>query len=244
MPVRETPLFEIHARGDNLVATLPRAAPVFSWAHLHGGLRAHVRHILIHQVEPDLQGEDVGTVLRRAVSRARLPGTVVGICTSGRIADFGVAEGHHEELYAAALCVASANRLLTVGDVGTYMEADSATMPTRAMHLVLATNYSTTHEAMLEAMGIATEAKVQVLREFGLRNGTTGQLAIGSSMDCVAVTCGHDRRYTFAGKSTKWGELLGQASLRALRTAIQKALSSADELSPGLGTSAHELSGR
>lgn len=43
-------------------------------------------------------------------------------------------------------------------------------------------------------------------------------------MDCVAITSGHDRRYTSAGKSDRWGELIGEASMQALRTAIQKAL--------------------
>lgn len=242
--MRQTRLFEILASDDTLVVALPRAGPVVSWAHLHGGLRSHVRHILIHRVGPQIRGESIGTALRRAVSRTRLPGTVVGMCTCGNITDYGLSEAIHEELHVAVLCTASLMKLATVGERGTYVETSSGSVSSSAIHLVLATNYRMTHEAMLEAMGIATEAKALVLYELDLQNITTGQRATGSSMDCVAVTCGHDRHYGFAGKSTKWGELVGQASIGALRTAIQKALLTVNQTSPVPRVSARVVSGR
>jgi adenosylcobinamide amidohydrolase len=76
---------------------------------------------------------------------------------------------------------------------------------------------------MLEAMAIATEAKVRAMYEFGLRSVTTGQPATGTGTDCIAVASGHDRRYVFCGKHTKWGELVGRASLESIRGALRAA---------------------
>jgi iron complex transport system ATP-binding protein len=73
-----------------------------------------------------------------------------------------------------------------------------------AINLVVAVNYHFTEEEMLEATAIATEAKVKAIHELGLRNHLA-TAATGANMDCVAIACGHDRRYHFLG-STQSGE--------------------------------------
>ena len=87
----------------------------------------------------------------------------------------------------------------------------------------MAVNYAFTHEAMLEAMAIVTEAKVQAMFEFGLKSVSTGQPATGTGTDCIAVAVGHDRRYVFCGKHTKWGELVGRAAIESIRGALRLA---------------------
>lgn len=168
--MRETQLFEVGFRDGSLVITLPRAQHVIGWAPLHGGLRTHARHILIHRIESDASDAEMPAAIRRAASQARLCGTIVGIGTTGRISDYGIAEAAHDDLVAAVLCTASLLALATAGEPRKNSDRISAPSSRGARHLVIAVNYSMTHEAMFEAMGFATEAKVRTLHELGLRN--------------------------------------------------------------------------
>lgn len=243
--MRETQLFEIGFTSKSLVITLPRSQHVISWAPVHGGLRTHARYILIHSIEPHITDAEMPAAIRRAASQARLFGTIVGMGSTGRISDYGIAEEAHDDLVAAAFCTASLLTLATAGEPGRNSDRMSSLGSRGAIHLVIAANYGMTHEAMLEAMGIATEAKVRTLHELGLRNDETGQLATGASMDCVAITSGHDRRYSSAGKSDRWGELIGEASTKALQIAIQKALVTAGKNTLSVSRAAQrELTGR
>jgi adenosylcobinamide amidohydrolase len=229
----ETSLFKIGIKNcESLIVTLLRPAHVVSWAPLHGGLRTHAREILIHRVEQDFNAAYAGITLRRAASRGRLTGTIVGMCSSGQVSDYAVGTASYEELQAETLCIADTFGLAMVGESGTFVERLSSRRSSQAINMVIAVNYNMTHEAMLEAIGIATETKVRILHEFGLRSRTSGEPATGSAVDCVAVTSGHDRRYTLSGKNTKWGELIGKAGVASLRSAIQNALRTPSRTSP------------
>jgi len=59
---------------------------------------------------------------------------------------------------------------------------------------------------MLEAMLIATEAKVKAVHDLGLRTHLAGAVT-GANMDCVAIASGHDRRYHFSSKTHKVGRI-------------------------------------
>lgn len=102
------------------------------------------------------------------------------------------------------------------------MEGRPSQVEAGAINLVVAVKYHLTQEAMLEAMAIATEAKVKVIHEFDLRNHLTMQ-ATGANMDCVAIGC--DRRYRFSGKPTKWGGLIGKTCVESSEEAIKAAIS-------------------
>lgn len=97
-------------------------------------------------------------------------------------------------------------------------------MEAGALKLVVAVNYQFTQEAMLEAMAIATEAKLKAMHEVRLRNQFV-MPATGANLDCVAIACGHDRRYRFPRNYTKWGELIGKRCLESVEKAIKVAIS-------------------
>ncbi len=119
------------------------------------------------------------------------------------------------------MATAGCTNLATVGEEGKYLDHRAEVICGDTINLIVVANYRFTHEAMLEAMEIVTEAKVKVMHEFGLRSKASGEPATGTGTDCVAVAVGHDRRYLFCGKHTKWGELLGRAALESLRTALR-----------------------
>jgi iron complex transport system ATP-binding protein len=127
--------------------------------------------------------------------------------TTADIRNRSLKSSAYQEFRVQVLCTAGYKVLSTVGQPGSTADGRPSQVEAGAINLVVAVNYHCTQEAMLEAMAIATQAKVKVIHELGLRNHLTMQ-ATGANMDCVAIACGHDRRYRFSGKHTKWGQLM------------------------------------
>lgn len=150
----------------------------------------------------------------------------MGLLTGADVHRFSMACAVHNELQAYVISTAGCGNLATVGETGNYVEQDSPPVPAGTINIIVALNYAFTHEAMLEAMAIITEAKVRAIYELGLKSVATGEPATGTGTDCIALAVGHDRSYIFCGKHTKWGELVGKASLDSIRGALRLANSS------------------
>jgi iron complex transport system ATP-binding protein len=220
----QRPLFQVRASEDTLIISLPRPSSVISWAAVNGGLRTQAAHIILHRFTETLDCEDSAKILRRAASRARIQGSFVGMITTADIRSHSIKTSDYQEFRVWVLSTASCKTLSTVGQPGSTVEGRASALEAGAINLVMAVNYHFTHEAMLEAMAIATEAKVKVMHELGLRNHLA-MAATGADLDCVAIACGHDRRYHFSGKHTKWGELIGKACVESTKGAIKAAVS-------------------
>jgi adenosylcobinamide amidohydrolase len=145
--------------------------------------------------------------------------------TAADLHQYCLARVSHCDLVACAVTTAGCRNLASVGETGNYLEHGSQSTCTGTINLIVVTNYRFTHEAMLEAIQIATEAKVKAVYEFGLRRKLNGEPATGTGTDCIAVAVGSERRYLFCGKHTKWGELVGRASLERIRGAVRTTLS-------------------
>jgi adenosylcobinamide amidohydrolase len=187
--------FRLRVFDTTLVVTFRRPTHVVSWAILGGGMQTHATHIINHHVNVDDPKVDVHR--------------------------FSRAKDTYDDLQAHAITTSGCGNLATVGETGSYLEGQSQEVLPGTINVIVLLNYGFTHEAMLEAMAIATEAKVRAMYEFGLRSVTTGQPATGTGTDCIAVASGHDRRYVFCGKHTKWGELVGRASFESIRGALR-----------------------
>jgi adenosylcobinamide amidohydrolase len=221
-PDREGPSFEHRIAGDALIISFSRPLQVMSWSILHGGFRPQTAHIINqHMSVSSQENTPPETSLRQAVSRLGLRGTVVGMMTAANVRRYSFAKTTHDGLNAYALATARCSNLASVGDQADFMETKDSPRRVGTINLILVVNYKFTHEAMLEAMAIATEAKVKALFELGLRSSTTGEPATGTGTDCVAIATGFERRYHFCGKDTKWGELIGRVSLDSLRAALR-----------------------
>jgi adenosylcobinamide amidohydrolase len=210
-------------KNSTLVVTFPGPRNVMSWAILNGGVRTHASHIINHHVDPNAHDPDPRRTLRQAASRIGLKGAFVGMLTGADVRRFSMARATHNELQAYVISTAGCGNLATVGEPGNYVEGGSQLVPVGTINIIVVLNYAFTHEAMLEAVSIVTEAKVRALYELGLKSVATGESATGTGTDCVAVAIGHDRRYIFCGKHTKWGELVGKASLDSIRGALHSA---------------------
>jgi adenosylcobinamide amidohydrolase len=206
---------------ETLVLSFRRPVEVVSWALLNGGLRSDVAHIINHHVGARAPNELPTKTLRRVVGRLNLKGTVVGMMTAVDIRRHSVSRVTHEDMQACAVATAGCGNLATVGETGNFVEGKSQPMCVGTINLIVAVNYGFTHEAMLEALTVVTEAKVKAVFEAGLRSKANSELATGTGSDCVAIAAGSERRYRICGKHTKWGELIGRASLESVRAAIR-----------------------
>jgi adenosylcobinamide amidohydrolase len=206
---------------ETLVLSFPRPMNVVSWALLNGGFRSDVTHIINHRVVTRETEELPTKTLRRVVVRLNLKGTVVGMMTAVDIRRHSVSRITHEDLQACAVATAGCANLATAGETGNFVEGKSQPMCVGTINLIVTVNYGFTHEAMLEALAVVTEAKVKAVFEAGLRSKANSELATGTGTDCVAIVSGPERRYQICGKHTKWGELIGRASLESVRAALR-----------------------
>ena len=215
--------FKVRVEKNTLVVTFPGPRNVMSWAILNGGVRTHASHIINHHIDPRTHDPDPRRTLRQAASRIGIKGSFVGMLTGADIRRFSMACAVHNELQAYVISTAGCGNLASVGETGNYVERESPPVTAGTINIIVALNYAFTHEAMLEAMAIVTEAKVRAIYELGLKSVATGESATGTGTDCIALATGHDRRYVFCGKHTKWGELVGKASLDSLRDSLRQA---------------------
>lgn len=215
--------FKLRVQGDTLVVSFRGPRPVASWAVVNGGMGTQVSHIINHHVHPQTQFENPAKTLRKAAGRLGIKGTFVGMMTGADIRKFSSASAVHNGLQVCVVSTAGCVNLATVGETGAYIERRAEKIPTGTINIIAAVNYGFTQEAMLEAMAIITEAKVRALYEIGLKSAATGEPATGTGTDCIAFAAGHERRYVFCGKHTKWGELVGRAALESVRGALHLA---------------------
>lgn len=196
-------LFAHRLAGDTFVLSFKRPAEVVSWAILNGGFRPQTAHIINHHVEVCSPNEAPDRTLRQVAGRLSLKGTVVGMMTAADVRKYSIAKAYHDDLCAWTIATAACGNLATVGEAASFLESRPKLVHADTINLVVVTNYRFTHEAMLEAIEIATEAKVKVLCEFGLRSKANGEPATGTGTDCIAV--------------------IGRASLESIRSALRTA---------------------
>src|SRR5260370_33176584 len=94
---------------------------------------------------------------------------------AGDVRKYSMARGVHQDLRAYAIATAGCGNVATVGETGAYVEGEAQPIPPGTINLIVAVNYGFTHEAMLEAIAIATGAKGGGLYGFGLTITTPGQ---------------------------------------------------------------------
>ena len=213
--------FQLRVVEETLVVAFRRPRCVLSWAIVNGGMRTHASHIVNRHVDERTANHDPGKTLRQSARTLGIKGTFV---TGADVRRFSMAKAVHDELAAYAIATAGCSNLATAGEPGAYVERRPAKVKVGTINLIVLVNYGFTDEGRIEAVAIATEAKVRAVQELELRSVATGQPATGTGTDCIALAVGHHRHYSFCGKHTKWGELIGRACFESVRGALRSAL--------------------
>ena len=199
-----------------LIVAFPTPYYVLSWAPLNGGL-AEACTILNHQVDIH-----TSSVLEPQVSLAALVqflgvkdptvGMMTGVSMERLVRTTLQVDAAMFECFATV----GLSNALAVGDQATYSERPGT------INIIVACNHPLTPPALVEAVQIVTEAKVQALYAAQIKSTVSDTLATGTGTDCVAVACPPGAPpYQYCGKHTYLGELLGRVVGQALREGLR-----------------------
>ncbi len=110
-----------------------------------------------------------------------------------------------------AWCTAGCSNALRVGD----MASVEVTAP-GTINLIVLIGQPLTEAAMVEAIQIATEARVAALFAARVKSVRSGKRATGTGTDCIVVAAPEKSPVHFyCGKHTRLGELIGRAAYRS-----------------------------
>jgi adenosylcobinamide amidohydrolase len=197
---------------------------VLSWAPLGGGVR-NARVLANHQVVLDDREalRAPRAYLARVVRAAgHDPRRTVAMMTGAEVARAGHAVASRDGVSASAWCTAGFSNALRAGDRATVGSAYAGTI-----NVIVVVNRPLAHGAMVEAVQIATEARVLAVLEAGIKSVRSGAQATGTGTDCIAIvaplraTARAGRAEAYCGKHTLLGELIGRAVLESCARAIR-----------------------
>jgi adenosylcobinamide amidohydrolase len=122
----------------------------------------------------------------------------------------------YHDLLLECFATVGVSNALAAGDPATYEEKPGT------INIIVAVNQPLTDAALVEAVGVATEAKSRALFEAKVKSTISERLATGTGTDCVAVTCPDGASLLqYCGKHTILGELLGRATYDAVREGLR-----------------------
>ncbi len=204
-------------RERTLVVTCPTLYRVLSWAPLGGGLR-EARAILNHQVCTDeYPACEAAIYLQTLAHRLSTLLPAVGLMTGVQIERLVRRTIQQGSLILECFATIGLSNALTVGDPATYEERPGT------INLIILVNQPLTDAALTEAVAITTEAKVYALYAARVQSTVSGALATGTGTDCIAVACPLGTpAYTYCGKHTRLGELLGRVVSAAVTEGLQR----------------------
>ncbi len=219
LPVRTTPwtgeaspsLLSVSREREWLIARLSGLHRVASWAIVGGGLRRAHAVAWLQVREIDLRPPvDAIQYLRSRLHAAGVP-DAVGLLTSRKLDAYTHVERSHSGFSARCVATVGLSNALRAGD------PPGALARIGTINVLAHVSVPLTDEALLEALGLAAEARSLAVRESGVPSRLTGEEASGTGTDCIVVAAPDGpspERYV--GKHTVLGHLLGLAVLDAV----------------------------
>ncbi len=212
--------WRINGRAHALIIQLPELHRVLSWASLGGGA-GRARTIVNHQV---IMGDRAATehprqyLARLMASLGVAPRLAVAMMTGVDIRKTAYAGARRGDLMVGAWCTAGCSNALRIGDRATVGLARPCTI-----NLALVVSQRLSPAAMVEALAMATEARVAAVYDAGILSTRTNRLATGTGTDCIVIASpARGRAHSYCGKHTLLGELIGKAALRSCTKALAR----------------------
>jgi len=206
----------VHER--TLIIAFPSPYRVLSWASLNGGL-VEARTILNHQV--DIHASSVLEPQASLVALAQSLGVknpTVGLMTGVLMDRLVRTTLQVDAVILECFATVGLSNALAVGDQATYSERPGT------INIIVVCNHPLVPPALVEAVQIVTEAKVQALYAAQIKSTVSDTFATGTGTDCVAVACPFGApTYQYCGKHTHLGELLGRVVGQTLKEGLRRA---------------------
>ncbi len=207
-----------------LVARLPGAHDMLSWAVVGGG-RRRAETVAWHQVfnrelSPDT---DPRALLRERLRGAGIP-DAVGLLTSASLEAYTDVARECDGTSARCVATVGLGNALRAGDppgVGSTIAAAKV----GTINLLVRVSAPLAEEALAETLALAAEARTLAVLEAGVLSLRSGLPATGTGTDCVVVAAPlaepGGEPLAYAGKHTAVGHLVGAVVEEAVRTGIE-----------------------
>jgi adenosylcobinamide amidohydrolase len=232
-------------RDRTLAVFLPASYLTLGWAPLGGGLR-RADVIVNHQIEVDdraATGAPRAYLQRivRAIDRSPRQAVAgrnaaaqrsavgqrraIGMMTGADVARAGIAVTRRGKLLVAAWCTAGCTNALRAGD-----RARARPPRVGTINLIVVINQPCERSALVEAIQIATEARVIAMHMAEVASVISGLPATGTGTDCITVAVPEPKRarrndtIVYCGKHTITGELIARAVMRSCALALGRAM--------------------
>lgn len=201
----------------------PTPYRTLGWAPLGGGYGS-TRVVSNHQVDVgDRHATEFPSVfLRRRISKLEPAARgAVAMMTGARVVNAAYVCARRGALSVAAWCTAGCSNALRAGDRATVADTRPGTI-----NLIVAISQPLAPSAMVEAIQIATEARVLAVQQSGIISMRSGLPATGTGTDCIVVAAPIGARaHPWCGKHTLLGELIARAALKSCARAIARSRS-------------------
>jgi adenosylcobinamide amidohydrolase len=209
--------FEIRLEPGALIVSLASPVPVLSWAVLNGGM-CYADHVVNCHVPKDdaIFCAAPGQWLKQTALELGLQGKVVALATA--VSMKNLIEVPLSSSSAEITCFATVGcaNALCVGDPAVGTTAEAKPSPLHTINIIVMAQPGLSNAAMVEAIQIATEARVRALYEAGIQSSVSTRTATGTGTDCIAIVSLDGKRLPYCGKHTQVGELIGLAVHKAL----------------------------
>lgn len=216
-----------------LIIDLGGRRRVLSSAPQGGGLRL-ASHILNHQVEaqPDGSGRrsahfpDPTRILRTLASQLGIGADTVGLMTAVPMTQVVTARARAGSLWMECFATVGVTNAVKAGEWPPLHTQQERSDKPGTINLILITNGSLSHAAMVGAVQVATEAKTGLLRDHAVPSCLGRSAATGTGTDAVVIACrlrGHGPAYRYSGTHTIIGALIGRVVAYCVAEGLKKA---------------------
>ena len=217
---RAAPALVLETRPSFLVAHLGAMHEVLSWAIVGGG-RRQASVVAWHGVRnAELPPEvDPVALLEARIRDAGLDGAVA-MMTSRDLAAYHRHDAERDGVRATAVVTAGLSNGMCVGDPAGPHEVAGT------INVLCRVSVPLTELALFEALSLVVEARTAAVLEADVPSFRTAARATGTGTDCVtlaAPVATHEAEaMAYAGKHTVLGEVIGRATLGAMREAVAR----------------------
>ena len=216
---RATP-WEWEIRERTLVVRFDAPFRTLGWAPLGGGF-SRVRAVINHQVsENDRPATEAPARYLRGIARdlGLDSRAVAAMMTGAKVRRAAYSMAARGLLRVGTWCTAGCSNALRVGDRATFTKVLPGTI-----NVIVALNQPMEPAAMVEAIQIATEARILAVQQARVISKRSGKPATGTGTDCIVVASPLGTpAHRYCGKHTLAGELIGRSVLKSCTIALAR----------------------
>jgi iron complex transport system ATP-binding protein len=218
---------------QTLVINLGGRRRVLSSAPQGGGLTL-ASSVLNHQVEANLSATgsqsktftDPAHFLRKVASRLGIRPRTVGLMTAVPMTQLVMARAATDGLWVECFATVGVTNAVRAGEWPPQCSHGDRPGKPSTINLILITNGSLSHAAMVGVVQVATEAKTGVLRAYAVPSCRDGSAATGTGTDAVVIACrlrGQGPPHLYSGTHTLIGALVGRVVTDCVTRGLAKA---------------------